>query len=52
MGKRIILLVMDSAGIGAMPDSDQFGDQGSHTLKHVAQATDGLHLPTLETLTH
>lgn len=50
MGKRIILLVMDSAGIGAMPDSDQFGDQGSHTLKHVAQATGGLHLPTLEAL--
>jgi len=33
---RVILLVLDSVGIGAMPDADQWGDAGSDTLGHVA----------------
>lgn len=33
MGKRIILIVMDSFGIGAEPDADLFGDEGTNTLR-------------------
>jgi phosphopentomutase len=32
---RIVLLVLDSAGIGQMPDADEYGDAGSDTLGHV-----------------
>lgn len=34
---RVILLVMDSAGIGALPDAGRYGDEGAHTLGHVAE---------------
>ncbi len=33
MGKRVILIVMDSFGIGAMPDADKYGDAGANTMK-------------------
>ena len=33
MGKRVILIVMDSFGIGQMPDSDKFGDFSVNTMK-------------------
>lgn len=33
MGKRVILIVMDSFGIGAEPDAADFGDVGTNTLK-------------------
>lgn len=33
MGKRVILIVMDSFGIGAEPDAAEFGDVGTNTLK-------------------
>ncbi len=32
MAKRVFLIVLDSFGIGEMPDADRFGDQGSNTL--------------------
>ena len=35
--KRVFLIVMDSLGIGAMPDSDKFGDFGVDTLGHIAE---------------
>ena len=35
---RAILLVMDSVGIGAAPDSAAFGDEGADTLGHIASA--------------
>lgn len=50
MFKRIILIVLDGVGVGALPDADKYGDQGAATLQHVAQATGGLHLPHLEKL--
>ncbi|MCW2277360.1 phosphopentomutase [Heliophilum fasciatum] len=50
MGKRAIFLVMDSVGIGELPDADQYGDQGSHTLGHTAEALGGLALPVLASL--
>ncbi len=35
--KRIHLIVMDSVGIGEAPDAADFGDTGSHTLKHTLE---------------
>jgi len=43
---RIILIVLDGAGIGAMPDAADYGDEGSDTLGHVV-AYRPLHLPNL-----
>ena len=31
--KRVFLIVLDSVGIGELPDADAFGDRGSNTLK-------------------
>lgn len=45
--KRAILLILDSVGIGAMPDADQYGDAGSNTLANTAAMTGGLKLPNL-----
>jgi phosphopentomutase len=35
---RAFLLVLDSVGIGAAPDADAFGDEGSDTVGHIAEA--------------
>jgi phosphopentomutase len=45
--KRICLIVLDSVGIGEMPDAAHFGDSGAHTLGHIADKTPNLHLPGL-----
>ena len=44
--KRVFLIVLDSCGAGAMPDSEKFGDVGVHTLKSCA-ASGKLHIPNL-----
>lgn len=50
MYKRIIILVMDSVGIGHAPDAAKFNDEGSNTLGHI-EATAGLiHCPALRSL--
>ncbi len=48
--KRVFVIVMDSVGIGAMPDAAQFGDEGANTFKHTADACGGLHIPNLNKL--
>lgn len=48
--KRVILIVLDSLGIGAAPDADRYGDGDSNTLGHVAAALEGLNLPHLGAL--
>jgi len=35
--ERIAVIVLDSVGIGELPDAAQFGDAGSHTLGHIAR---------------
>ena len=47
---RVFLIVLDGVGIGELPDAADYGDQGSHTLRHVAERAGGLKLPTLERL--
>jgi phosphopentomutase len=44
---RICLMVLDSAGIGEMPDAADWGDAGADTLGHVLASRD-VHLPNLE----
>jgi len=48
--KRVILIILDSVGAGALPDAAKYGDEGSDTLGHIAQAVGGLHLPNLQKL--
>lgn len=49
MGKynRVFVVVLDSFGIGAMPDSEKFGDVGVDTFKHIAKEVPGLNIPNL-----
>ena len=52
MGKfrRIFVVVMDSLGIGPMPDSPSFGDVDVNTLGHISAAVDSLNIPNLQKL--
>jgi phosphopentomutase len=43
---RILLIVLDGAGIGAMPDAPEWGDAGSDTFGHILESR-SLHLPHL-----
>lgn len=47
---RVLLVVLDGCGIGALPDAAVYGDEGSNTLVNTARAAGGLRLPTLERL--
>ncbi len=56
---RIVWLVLDSVGIGALPDADQYGDAGRNTLGHIAQSRPlaipnlvGLGIANIEPLAH
>nr|MBA3671894.1 phosphopentomutase [Gemmatimonadaceae bacterium] len=48
MRRRAVILVLDGVGVGAAPDADRYGDAGSNTLAHVAQAMGGIALPNLQ----
>lgn len=50
MSRRAFVVVADACGVGALPDAADYGDAGSNTLEHVAQAVGGLQLPVLERL--
>jgi phosphopentomutase len=50
MDARALVLVADACGVGALPDAASYGDEGTNTLAHVAEAVGGLRLPTLERL--
>jgi phosphopentomutase len=43
---RILIIVLDSVGIGHAPDAKKFGDEGSNTIGHIHEAV-GLNLPHL-----
>jgi len=42
---RFFLVVLDGVGLGAMPDAGHYGDEGSNTLVHTAEAVRGLSVP-------
>ncbi|MEW6619430.1 MAG: phosphopentomutase [bacterium] len=50
MINRFILIVLDSVGIGELPDAKHYGDEGSNTLVNLSNAVGGLSLPNLAKL--
>ena len=48
--QRIITIVLDSLGVGALPDAEKYGDLNTDTLGHLAKAVGGIHVPYLEEL--
>lgn len=47
---RAFVIVVDACGVGALPDAAAYGDEGTNTLAHVAEAVGGLELPALQAL--
>ena len=47
---RIFTIVIDSLGVGAMPDAAQYGDAGCDTLGHIAERTENFQIPNLQKL--
>jgi len=48
--KRVILIVLDSLGIGALPDAETYGDSGANTLASIKKAKPDLNIPNLTKL--
>jgi phosphopentomutase len=48
--ERVIIVVLDGVGAGELPDADRYGDVGSNTLAHTADAVGGLNLPNMARL--
>jgi len=48
--RRVVLIVLDGVGIGALPDAGSYGDVGANTLRHVAERCGGLQLANLARL--
>jgi phosphopentomutase len=44
---RAFVVVLDAVGVGELPDAADYGDAGTNTLAHLAEALGGLDLPTL-----
>ena len=47
MSRRAFVVVLDACGAGALPDAAAYGDEGTNTLGHVAEAVGGFELPVL-----
>lgn len=50
MINRVILIVLDSVGIGELPDAYKYNDIGSNTIGNIAKKTDGFSLKNLQML--
>ena len=48
--QRIFLIVLDSLGIGAMPDAEKYGDANANTLEHIWERVPNLQIPNLRKL--
>lgn len=48
--KRAIWIVLDSVGMGELPDAEQFGDVGANTILSASKAVDGFDLPNMRNL--
>lgn len=46
--KKAVLIVVDSCGVGALPDAKDFGDEGVNTISNLSKATGGVNLPNME----
>ncbi|MEG2812301.1 MAG: phosphopentomutase, partial [Clostridium sp.] len=47
---RVIIMVLDSVGIGSLPDAKEYGDEGCNTVGHISAHLGGLNIPNLESL--
>lgn len=47
---KFTVIVLDSVGVGELPDAAEFGDTGTNTLKHVNEYMNGLKIPNLKKL--
>lgn len=50
MNRRVIVIVLDSVGVGQAPDAARYGDEQANTLSHTAKASGGLRVPNLARL--
>jgi len=50
MKGKAVLIVIDSVGIGEMPDAAEYGDEGSDTLGHIYHNIESFQLPNMEGL--
>jgi len=48
--KRVVLIVLDSFGVGEMQDAHLFGDEGSNTMINIAKNSDKLDIPNMRNL--
>jgi phosphopentomutase len=48
--QKVLLFLLDSVGVGALPDAEQYGDKGTATVQHTIAGNPGLTLPNLEAL--
>lgn len=48
--KRVFVIVIDSLGIGVMPDGEKFGDVGVNTLGHISESVETFRIPALQKL--
>lgn len=46
-GKKLLIIVLDGVGIGALPDAQSYGDAGANTLGHIAEHSENFSLPAL-----
>lgn len=50
MAKRVAVIVLDSLGVGELPDAANYGDQGADTFGHIAREYPQLAIPHLQSL--
>ena len=48
--KRIFTIVIDSLGVGALPDAKEYGDIGTDTLGHISESVEQFNIPNLQKL--
>ena len=47
MDRKVMLVVLDSVGIGELPDANKYGDEGSNTVSNIAKVTKDFKIPNL-----
>ena len=45
--KRVIWIILDSVGMGELPDAAAFGDKGANTIVHTWEYNGGLDIPNM-----
>lgn len=50
MIRRVIWIILDSVGMGELPDANKFGDVGSNTIGNISKMVGGLNLPNMREL--